>query len=1316
MSVYTPTYTRPVKGAFNADKNFIAVRAGSDAFLLEDELNEMQWLQSNAKAEVVRQMAHSGVLSLGAITYGSSTLLNAIKVAKFNAVINGHVIVIDQNEGEAAGSNKITMPNPPGFADTNLAIPGKRDDFVFLEAWLEEIIPGTTVAANKVYKYGGETSGVMPVDDRVDAAGNLRTDGRINAETSRYVQLRWRIRTVAGVDFSLYPEGLHSGNTAITGMGGSLTQVAGKTFQQYNAGARQFAFTDVGLYIAGNGSTEDKNALKTVDGYTFAIPLFMAKRRNDSGYSALNPHGAINHVTYGYNTVTITMIKGLTYDMTLSTTAGLEVGKEYYITGTSVHWVKIVSIVNETVARVVYNSTGTAIETIFGISSTNNVFRSKSDRNDDKYANIISDIIDLRHKVPFSINNESIMEENFFSLLRSELLTKEPKKMVRIVHGLPKTTIDANHMFYASLDGTTVAEVGGALTLGTGNFSSMPTGLGYKFGGASQTSVSISGLSASEGTIDAWVNLNDFVQGTENRGIVGLIDSSNIRFAAVYISSVGALTLITCNPDGTNFVTTAFTGITTNYKNFIHIRGTWSTSAGKVSLFVNGILVKETSGYSSVGLSTPTKVIVGAYASPPPTTIGYKYTGSIADVSVSNIDRGTNFATLPYDFTVGEAVIMQSFNTQRLIQSDALTVQFSRAFADPVNGPASDRCITVTKGAGKTNNAIWEATDTIEVRGLCGEIVSGVVDTDTIVTTIIESITTLSYPQVIKVSSVTGIAVDDQLKAIKTDLSQSRTLVVSAVDATANTITVTDGGGTLTFLNTTTTPYLYEITASSSSPTVKYSHEGVLGDVPGTWATLGTNKAVFTIGDLTAVANFLDHNVQLEYSLIIPPGNGGVPEVLSETLGGTVKNRKLIPGTIAVRDDFVAKVGGSTVACPNAIQSKAITYSTFSATDRPQDFTDELTTLHYGNLIGLDGFMYTYSIGGSEDTGNAGKSAAIMVTVDLIREFEDKYGTIKALNKVQWVKDNIGNIVCNVWGFGSSVGGNKISLHRWGVSNLNWGIVNGNHTNSVVTKFNSNSASDYVPYISPTGTCYFLIFAEPSDATTPSIINIDYINVDFGLKVATGYDMLVPENPRRDDGLAGVLQVRKETKEIQSYFPLTDTDQVATWGNYIPIQSLSTNATGKILAVSKFLYVTTSGTGGINTSVAEVFKALLKNFKLPSAWPIYMFDGSSVKLTPIVTPSGSDTSFKFVPIVSNYTNSLNRMTGAEGTTVPTFYGEDLSKVQNKVVLYPVLVVINSKLILRVAIISTSSVNISSTGSDSTQTYMDFDVSGRILIK
>jgi len=1248
----------------------------------------------SARADILRESIHSGLTTMNSswsatstkslttaenrISSGSSfystTIFNAFQIANMVANINGYKINID----DGIVTNKALeyiLPEPPNGTSDNIISPNnpetwkERYDLVFLECWFD----------------------------------SSNTTGKMN----------WRIRTVVGVNFSLYPEGLHSGNTLVTGMGGNTTQVTGKTFQQYNAGARQFAFTDVGLYIAGNGSTADKDALKTVDGYVYAIPLFMVKRRNAGGYSVLNPYGSINYITYGYNTINITMNRGSVYEMTLSSTTGLEVGKEYFITETSTHWVKIISIVSATVVRVEYRSTASNSEITFGSSSINNVFRIKSDRPDSKYANLIevTDITDLRHKVPFSVDYESVMEENFFSLLRSELLTKEPKKMVRTVHGLPKTPIDSNHLFYASLDGTATAEVGGALTLGSGNFSPMPTGLGYKFGSASATPVAVSGLSASEGTIDAWINLNDFVLGVSHKGIVGVIDSSDVRFAGIYISNAGALTLITCNPDGTNFITTAFTGFTTNYKNFVHVRGTWSNTTGQVILFVNGKSVTSAIGYSSAGLSTPAKVIVGAYATL--TGIDYKYTGSIADVSVSNIDRGSTFATLPYDFTTGHAVVMQAFNTQRLIHSDALSTQFTRSFANPVNGPASDRCITVTKGAGKTNNAIWEVTDTIAVKGLCGEIISGVIDTDTALTTVIENITTLSYPQVVKVSSVIGIEVNDQLKAIKTDLSQSRILVVSAIDAVNNTITVTDGGGTLTFLNTTTTPYLYEITASSSAPTVKFDNAGILTTVPGTWSNLGTNETTFTIGDLTSVPNLDTETIQIEYSLNILAGNGGISEVYTETLQGSVKSKKLIVGTVAVRDDFAGKVAGSTVVCPCTSKS-----ATASALLVPTDVGwTELIQSAYDNIEILDGALNTVT------TSVNGNYAMQLMSFPIIRMIEDKYGAIPALNtagKVQWIKDNVSVIRTKCWCYGSNPSGNKVSFTVWNVPQSAWMVATKSHTASVITEVMGSSTllffTALANLIDSNGIVHCNIYADPSDSVTASSIYVDYFNIEIELKVLAGYDMLVPENPRRDDGLAGVLQVRKETKEIMSYFPLVNTDQVVTWGSYLPLQSLSSTATGKILAVSKFLYVTTSGTGGLNTIVTETFKALLKNFKLPSTWPIYLFNGSPVKLNQVLSPSGSDTSFKFEPIVSNYTSSLSRMTGADGATVPTFHGEDLSKVQNKVVLYPVLLSINSRLILRVSIIPTNSVLVSSTGADANQIYMDFDVTGKILVK
>jgi len=183
-------------------------------------------------------------------------------------------------------------------------------------------------------------------DDIVDSIIQPSTDG---LETSQRVQLQYRIRVVDNVD---HPNSFSDGfeNVIVQGQGASVNpQVTGYTFTNMKS-----ILGDAGLWRAGNGDEASRTALNSVDGYTYAIPMFKVYRRaniiwSDSGASQL---------------------------------------------------------IAET------NQSGNSKKLIDLIS----------DRPDLKFNDSIylSDIIDLRRKIAYDLDLESILEKNIDALLKNE--------------------------------------------------------------------------------------------------------------------------------------------------------------------------------------------------------------------------------------------------------------------------------------------------------------------------------------------------------------------------------------------------------------------------------------------------------------------------------------------------------------------------------------------------------------------------------------------------------------------------------------------------------------------------------------------------------------------------------------------------------------------------------------------------------------------------------------------------------------------------------------------------------------------------------
>lgn len=1003
-------------------------------------------------AAAIREAIPSGMTKLSTIDYSyMATNPNKIKL------IGGGVAFVNGFKVDISDATIIDLGTPP--------VSGEREDLVFLEVW-------KAVAT--------------------DTLGEV-----INS----------RIRTVAGVDFSTYSEGIN--HTSLVKVWGGNTSDTVKTFSKSS--------TDTGLYIAGTGSA-DIATLKTADGYVYAIPLFKVKRRNSGGYGVSNPNGGILRSCIGINRLVSVNVGSTGQWCTTSQSDydSLIVGGYY---------------MNENRAEFQILSKDGDLKFTVGNLSVNQPSGITSsyayvDRIDKLFANIIAerDMLDLRHQVSLTgFNYQSLLEENFDKLLRAELQTKEKTKMKKIYHGIPKTPIDVNTIFYASLDGTTTAEVGGATGL-TGTYKPMFTGLALKKDANSGTDIAIT--LGSEGTIDMWLDCDYLAEATPYIFTLGTYNGNTLIFYNLKSSNI--LRAVVVDNSGTTI--NNLSASVTKPTGIHHFRITFK-QGNPINLFMNGVLKSSSGGTYNNEVSITTL------------RIGNKFDGTRAtalhfsDFSISNIDRGSTFAILPADFISGYADIMPSFSGQRKVHSDALTSYYSIGVAKGA-GSGHSKGITATQATPGT----WASGDTIKVKGLAGEIISGVIDSDTALARVIQAGTS---SQVIYLDDVSKFAVNDTIKLYTPSTNTfSAELTVNSIDTTNKTITVN------TAQTTTIEQIIIETTASTSSPVVKFNNAGIMTTVTGTWSNLGTNEATFTLGTTTDLDT---EDIQIEYSLNMIAGQGGIPVVYSKTLAGEANGKKLIVGTTAVRDDFKNKVVGDNLPMSTK-------YINASSLQNPSSFSTEVANGDYTNMAIL-GDSNTYTV----STSVNGETPQVLISIDVVKEVEVKFGTIDAVDKVSWIKNNINKIIFNAYVMGSYPSGNKVYFTVYNVSTSAWSTVTSNNTANIPTLTTKNVTSSFSNYIDDNGYIHFLAYTDVSDGVTPSSITIDYASIEIELKTKTDYDMLVPENPRRDDGKAGVLLVRKETKEIESYFGAVESDGIVSYGDYVPYQDSSPSNSGKIL-------------------------------------------------------------------------------------------------------------------------------------------------------
>src|SRR5690606_19963486 len=174
--------------------------------------------------------------------------------------------------------NRITLSPPPSNSGAG------RIDFVFLEVWQARLPPNPSAlnkpSSSAVYRYGNVEGGYsfLP-DDMVDPS--------LGFETTQRVQVQYRIRVVTGlVGLQSFPDGFDPANVKGRGAATSETSFPFLNMRQ--------ALGDPGLWRAGDGTP---NALGTVDGYTYAIPMCAVFRRNSvawDGDPGQNLNGAFN--------------------------------------------------------------------------------------------------------------------------------------------------------------------------------------------------------------------------------------------------------------------------------------------------------------------------------------------------------------------------------------------------------------------------------------------------------------------------------------------------------------------------------------------------------------------------------------------------------------------------------------------------------------------------------------------------------------------------------------------------------------------------------------------------------------------------------------------------------------------------------------------------------------------------------------------------------------------------------------------------------------------------------------------------------------
>jgi hypothetical protein len=284
----------------------VAFQAGKP--VLDKELNLSQDVDLGGALSVARRLCPSGWLTDDHINksdpltgvFVPSATANLLALSNdLRALVNGWTIEVQSTN--AAAANEVSL----GAAPTGNG--AKRTDLVILEVWrrLISASPSTEGKSQtgRIWRNGnvkvpsGSDAGLNYADDLLDAT--------VGSETTKRVQIQYRLRAVSGVDLFTYQRGIDDPVVVAFTVPASAGAPDG-TLTAF-AYANQSAAGDPGLWRAGDGDAA--NALGTVDGYMYAIPLVAVFRRNSTAWSRnLNHNGtggpdALTHSIFVQNDV-----------------------------------------------------------------------------------------------------------------------------------------------------------------------------------------------------------------------------------------------------------------------------------------------------------------------------------------------------------------------------------------------------------------------------------------------------------------------------------------------------------------------------------------------------------------------------------------------------------------------------------------------------------------------------------------------------------------------------------------------------------------------------------------------------------------------------------------------------------------------------------------------------------------------------------------------------------------------------------------------------------------------------------------------------
>ena len=251
--------------------------------VLDKELNLQQDVDGGAGQLATKLAMFSGWISedflntsdMSAAVFTPSLVADQYEFPALLAHVNGWIVSVT-NTNMNTGENAVDLGAGPVGAGI------KRTDLVVLEVWRKLLSAAPSLdgksPSGRIWRNGNVK--IAPADDGLLNFPDDIKDVVLGAESTKRVQIQYRIRVIQGVDIFANPYGMEDPTVfANTVPPNAATPDGVATLFNY----LNQSGVDGGLWRAGDGIPT--NTLGTVDGFMYAVPLAAVFRRNTTAFA-----------------------------------------------------------------------------------------------------------------------------------------------------------------------------------------------------------------------------------------------------------------------------------------------------------------------------------------------------------------------------------------------------------------------------------------------------------------------------------------------------------------------------------------------------------------------------------------------------------------------------------------------------------------------------------------------------------------------------------------------------------------------------------------------------------------------------------------------------------------------------------------------------------------------------------------------------------------------------------------------------------------------------------------------------------------------